>query len=300
MAKRDYIPCACCGETFKQTRDTHIFCSWACYNLNKQPKPKQCLHCNVSFISKINHKSAKYCSNNCLQESRRVQPHTCVTCGTLFTPVKYKPSIGKYRKYTGRHSCSAECAYIAKSKRTAKRMLETRDKWIGQNNPCWTGYTLLKNKSYRGPDWKAIKAKAIKRDGHKCQSCGMTEEQHFAKWGRMLDVHHINPFYNFTDHVLANKLTNLITLCKSCHRVEDGKIQGKQLLMDFGISPRVPSRNHSIGAENGNAKIDENKVKQIRVCILNEIPYKDITEIYGIKRSMISNIKTGKAWKHVS
>jgi len=54
--------------------------------------------------------------------------------------------------------------------------------------------------------WHAVREKALRRDGHKCQQCGRRDK---------LDVHHkkqksIHP-------KLAYTLSNLVTLCEKCH-----------------------------------------------------------------------------------
>jgi 5-methylcytosine-specific restriction endonuclease McrA len=48
-----------------------------------------------------------------------------------------------------------------------------------------------------------------------CQECGCTPEES----GRALSVHHIRPFKNFgiAHHEEANALTNLTSLCHTCH-----------------------------------------------------------------------------------
>jgi 5-methylcytosine-specific restriction endonuclease McrA len=61
----------------------------------------------------------------------------------------------------------------------------------------------------------AQKRKARARDDRTCQHCGAPGS----------DVHHIRPFRFFTDYREANELTNLITLCKPCHRRADAAIQ---------------------------------------------------------------------------
>jgi DEAD/DEAH box helicase domain-containing protein len=72
----------------------------------------------------------------------------------------------------------------------------------------------------RGPNWEAQRNRARARDGHRCRHCGVAERPE-----RSHDVHHLEPFRNFgyvrgkNDHYLeANRLDNLVTLCRSCHR----------------------------------------------------------------------------------
>ena len=72
----------------------------------------------------------------------------------------------------------------------------------------------------RGPNWDEQRKRARARDGYRCRHCGVGERE-----GRAHDVHHIQPFRTFgyargqNDRYLeANRLENLVTLCRSCHR----------------------------------------------------------------------------------
>jgi DEAD/DEAH box helicase domain-containing protein len=70
-----------------------------------------------------------------------------------------------------------------------------------------------------GPNWAAQRQRARERDGFRCRLCGRPEEV------REHDVHHRRPFRTFdyrpghnVNHIMANALPNLITLCSECHR----------------------------------------------------------------------------------
>ena len=72
----------------------------------------------------------------------------------------------------------------------------------------------------RGPNWEQQRNRARARDGYRCRHCGAPERP-----DRAHDVHHIEPFRTFgyvrgeNDRYLeANRLENLVTLCRSCHR----------------------------------------------------------------------------------
>ncbi len=77
-----------------------------------------------------------------------------------------------------------------------------------------------------GPNWPEQRAKARQRDGYRCTLCGAAEQP-----GRRHDVHHIRPFRSFgyipgvnENYRQANRLENLRTLCRACHRkVERGQ-----------------------------------------------------------------------------
>jgi len=72
----------------------------------------------------------------------------------------------------------------------------------------------------RGPNWERQRNRARARDGYRCRHCGAPERP-----GRAHHVHHIRPFRTFgyvrgenENYLEANRLSNLITLCPTCHR----------------------------------------------------------------------------------
>lgn len=69
-----------------------------------------------------------------------------------------------------------------------------------------TARTLTKGQSlYSRPHWRRqLRQLVLDRDGHLCQRCEAT---------RNLVVHHISPWRISRD----NSLTNLVTVCRSCH-----------------------------------------------------------------------------------
>lgn len=77
-----------------------------------------------------------------------------------------------------------------------------------------------------GPYWDKIRKHIRKRDNFCCQYCGITQNEYIQTYNRRLDVHHITPLSEFSNTDTANKDSNLITLCLSCHRkVECGNIE---------------------------------------------------------------------------
>ena len=63
-----------------------------------------------------------------------------------------------------------------------------------------------------GPHWKKLRDLTRERDGYRCQVCSRLEEN------QAHHVHHKIPFRQFRSIEEANQLSNLITLCPSCHR----------------------------------------------------------------------------------
>ena len=68
------------------------------------------------------------------------------------------------------------------------------------------------DKNVYGSQWLSIRDLAHARDQFTCQICGRVEI------GTAHHVHHKIPFRQFSEPTLANQLSNLITLCSSCHQ----------------------------------------------------------------------------------
>lgn len=138
-----------------------------------------------------------YCSDACARDARwptRSFVANCAQCGKeiVVRPNRMRKR-GKYGPFCN-HACYGQW-------RTANLS--------GENSPAWKGgYELW----YEG-NWKSQRAKARKRDNYTCQDCGTTEQT----WGYALDVHHIIAYDLFGDPKEANRLGNLVTLCRTCH-----------------------------------------------------------------------------------
>lgn len=95
----------------------------------------------------------------------------------------------------------------------------------GENHPNWKG-GRSGDPRYRnyGPLWLPRREAALERDGWECLRCDKTDDEHRAETGEGLTVHHRIPFHDFVppigpiDYDAAHALSNLLTLCVSCHR----------------------------------------------------------------------------------
>jgi len=106
------------------------------------------------------------------------------------------------REQNERHFCSRGCY----SKALA-------DDVKGEDNFNWKGGY----EPYYGPDWRSQRRVVLKRDNYECQDCGLSREENRNKYGKDLEVHHLQPIRTFSDTTDANQLTNLVTLCTECH-----------------------------------------------------------------------------------
>lgn len=244
--KDNHIPVTCevCGENFtiKPTqfkRFTHRFCSrvckgkWHSLNFAGEGSPswqgisaeRSCDVCGKMYRphskskEKRNQQQAHCCSIACKNRwlsghSKSIPPpmtreqhwkwngasaeRPCDECGKVCRP--------RSRNRNRLFFCSQNCSGVYASKHRA-----------GPNSPLWKGGNI----HYYGPNWNAQKRAARQRDGYKCRACGKPQKKN----GHSLDVHHIKPFREFgyilgtnENYLLANDLTNLVSLCKQCHR----------------------------------------------------------------------------------
>lgn len=100
--------------------------------------------------------------------------------------------------------------------------LDTQGYWLifseALTEKLYEAGILLRPNNY-GPNWQAQRQKALARDGYACQMCGVTQAE------QPLHVHHARPFRDFgyvpgqnENYLDANRVSNLITLCPTCHR----------------------------------------------------------------------------------
>ncbi len=76
-----------------------------------------------------------------------------------------------------------------------------------RQNGLWSN-----DSNYYGSSWAKQRDRARARDDYRCQVCGTAEQD------RVHHVHHKSPFRQFDSPKIANHLSNLVTLCPSCHR----------------------------------------------------------------------------------
>lgn len=156
----------------------------------------------------------RFCSLACVgKRNTKNTNRVCDGCGKTYQPKRCR-SAEEQKRNAQHFFCSTACHGKWASKNR-----------VGKYAPKWMGGIKA---GYYGPNWNEQKRAARKRDGYKCRHCGITQKKH----GRALDVHHITPFRTFgyipgtnDNYILANELTNLITLCKHCHiRAENRSI----------------------------------------------------------------------------
>lgn len=205
--------CNTCQSVYIAKYSNQMYCSADCRLRHKDPTKhvsKVCPWCKKEFVS-YKYRGQIYCSHQCMSEygaSLGGRPTIvenqveliCETCGKPYTVHESQKRLRNSR------FCSNECKYLWKSQSMQ-----------ADGNPNYRGGTI----TYRGRNWGRQSRKALKRDGWTCQICKKKLSK--KKWDYA--VHHIKPFREFDDYRVANRLSNLISLCRSCHaKVEWGNL----------------------------------------------------------------------------
>lgn len=111
----------------------------------------------------------------------------------------------------------------------------------------------------------------IKRDSEKCIKCGITRDEHKLKYGRDITVDHIDgKGMNAPKSEKNNDLSNLQTLCLSCHMRKDTKIR----------------------------KITLNTAVNI-IHMQDALTAEETAELYGLNAEYVNRLQRGVVWKHL-
>ncbi len=212
----------------------------------KKDYAKICPMCGKEFHVDGRHKKQKYCSEECVRESKVTRPsrinengereyhntYTCELCGKTYdfwSSRFYKRRfcdncLSKHKSDLFTNKIKTTCGYCGKEIEVipsrfysnkycycdttcmAKHYSEI---YSGENSPTWKGGDPGHYKGH----WIRQAKLCRERDNNTCQICGKTKEEQ----GQNMDVHHIKRYRYFEDPEEANKLDNLISLCHCCH-----------------------------------------------------------------------------------
>lgn len=216
----------------------YLFCDRVCYDQHRSGLGSvviaNCLNCAKDVKrSDTPNQNPKYCSLTCRKEHKRADSHHCVHCGVWSTGIKFFKTIkGGYRITgdTSRKTCSDECVR-SNYKTNQARKDKISAAFKGSKHPNWLGGTTMMQINYRGADWQKIRKQVMERDGYQCVKCGMSHQDQLATNKREFSINHIIPFRQFGGkNQLANKLSNLETLCDSCHVKTDWDYRKNNLM----------------------------------------------------------------------
>lgn len=227
----------CNAEIANNKRSDKRFCSQKCFGKwqsvsvfgENHPAYSQCertcQNCNKTFTavpSQIANGEALFCSNECKHEFGRAYC-TCWQCEKSFHTAINQVMNG------GGKFCSKKCVHAWLKDHPPTHQLPVM---CGADHPNYRGGY---KGNYYGPNWRKQQRKVRKRAGYRCECCGKTQKQNKIA----LDVHHVKAFRSFgyipdvNDHFLAaNRLDNLIAVCRSCHmKIEMGSLTFQPYLL---------------------------------------------------------------------
>jgi 5-methylcytosine-specific restriction endonuclease McrA len=177
------VECENCGDTFKVTQA-----------LDGYRK-----HCSRSCYAEM--QSEKYTGANASNFQGGTVTIECEVCADVFEVKRAREDVARF--------CSYDC------------MGEVyQDTMSGQDHPRW----IEAPDPYYGPNWDERRKQRLEKDDYTCQDCGDSCENR----DRNFPVHHITPIRDFKnddgtyDYKTANEMSNLITLCISCHQKWEG------------------------------------------------------------------------------
>lgn len=280
----------------------NIYCSVKCYRsaerLAAESRRTECAHCKKSFVkSWKNGQAPKYCSAACRIAHDKPLPCKCLSCGVEFSAISPRRDGSRwYARINGRKTCSRECL-IDFYKNDQSRKDKIGAAFSGEKHPNWQGGKSLWNTIHgRGFDWKKQRIKALERDGNCCVKCGMTAEQCLQAYGRTLDVDHIIPFHNFNSYKKANELTNLQSVCASCHKIEESKRSMVQMLLPMQGSMSRQHKARKVGEQHPRAIMNYAKADEARAMVAGGMTYRAVGELFGVEKSTIGLIVRRKLW----
>lgn len=253
--------CEWCGDDYEtrwDRQDESRFCSPECLNSWKSeaysdPEPDycdaQCPTCGREDF--LTYRGMRKHHNMVHGESIAFVTNVCEQCGEEYRVRHDHSERSRFCSYdchdgwrsenkSGENSPTWEggpvavnCAMCGESKEVQRSVSESQDRffcdkqclaewqsenWTGENGPRWKEGRTRHNTAA----WRQSRQKALERDDYRCQSCGLSRDEHHKKYGRDLEVHHIIPYRKFDIDEKANALPNLITLCQSCHTRWEG------------------------------------------------------------------------------
>lgn len=307
MARRIVACCKNCGKENRRNarikRDgsfsEDLYCNKACYDEYRRAviraREVSCAHCGSAF-SVAPSQARSYCSWACVAAARKAKPNHCLSCGCLFTPVKWHAGAGRMISHNSGKTCSPGCASDWNSK-NPERKRKISEAFRGHLHPNWQGgKALLNNASNRGPNWSKQRAAAIKRDGA-CVDCGISNDDCLVRYRRSLDVDHVVPFHNFSNYRKANALSNLQCRCASCHRIAEAKRSMIQMVLPVQDSE---SRRHKGRIGKGNHRLTEQQVLAIRARSDAGEPATRISIDFPlVSRRAVSDVAKRRSWSHI-
>lgn len=183
--------CLTCGKNHDYNSD---YCSNTCYyNRPSKYVTIVCKNCRIEIENTTGRK--QFCSQKCYWENRNKMRHNrfdyiiCPVCKKEF-----EKSFGKKNNIY----CSRKCM----------------DEDI-KGPKHWRWIEEIKHQRSLGIRWRMLRLRVMKRDGNKCQKCGISVK------GVDAILHHIKSWRLSPE--LRFKEQNLITYCRGCHMIVENE-----------------------------------------------------------------------------
>lgn len=253
-------PCPTCDEKFHTQKGVKIHHKNK-HSESIAGERTECEHCNKQFRrrpAKIERADKPFCSVDCHQNWRKENSKTgeespgwegatlnieCDACGKEFERYRSKVSL------TETNYCSRECYGINRDYQQpegwdgGKKEYECAScgeillRWPSQaqcdnifcDPDCYADWQEGQyddnhtSPTKRGGLWLKQRKRALRRDGHECQECGLSDEEHRGRYAAGLHVHHKRPARFFETRYEAHALDNLTCLCSVCHKETEAK-----------------------------------------------------------------------------
>jgi 5-methylcytosine-specific restriction endonuclease McrA len=226
---------------------------------------------------------------------------TCAHCGAAKT-------IPPSRTDRAHHFCSRKCQGLYKtSMGKVRRACRTCGEWYSVclaqiadrgSNYCSRACMHAGMRTRTGPRvayWRRTNRQIRARDGNSCQLCQSPDR---------LDVHHIVPADTYADDEqdVADRPSNLITLCSSCHRRAEydpsvlyGTAHGQTHQHEVGRAILVAIHLRATGSGFAR-KLTTDAVRDVRGRLSAGEKVASIAALYGVTPAAISALKWGRVW----
>lgn len=209
--------CADCGVEFYDPKSQRKYCDNCNPNAGKNNgnwsdsrETAVCRICETRFDYYPSNKQGVYCSR-CVEQAVGLLPKNparparittnCEQCGSILRIHEWRRARNSYRVF-----CSSACYGQWLSENI-----------VGENHHQWKGGSL----DY-GTGWWKARREALERDDYRCVRCEKTADE----LEQNPDVHHIKPVREFENPEEAHTLTNLVSLCRSCHCLVESDTSG--------------------------------------------------------------------------
>jgi len=206
--------CNGCDERFYDPKARRAYCDECNPNAGSNngnwrggKTETDCVRCGEAFEYYPSDKPGIYCSG-CIRKGTgldrlgptRAGPRVelnCEQCGNAFEALRSR--VG--RRPT--RFCSIGC----------------HGEWIAENYNGENHHAWKSGRTEYASGWLRARRLTLERDDYTCQRCGVSRIELDAN----PHVHHVVPVRTFDEPADAHELTNLVTLCASCHpKVEHG------------------------------------------------------------------------------